>query len=434
MTESSATPMVTADASAGHQPSVGRRHELDVLSTLIVFGLMFFHTATIFSGQQLVVNKTQSQLVMLLASLVASFEYVWIMPAMMFIAGIAICYSLRRRSPGEFVRERLLRLGIPFLTGLVIATPPQVYYYLKAQEGLQESFLRFYPRYWNLRFSLLSFPYFLEPAGAEETFSVIHLWFLIFLLVYTLLLLPLFMYLRGPSGQRVVEGVGRFFSRRFAIFLWAIPIAVLESLGAIWPSGWSRWIWPFIILYGYLSASDQRLTGALVRHRVAALVWGGIGFLMFFMSMGMLLGAQVDPWTDRGVTAMISRFVKGLTSWFLVMGIVGVVTHLGRRGAGERQDAAREGQDVQAHRQPSERSSFWERAVAYGREAQLPYYVLHQTPIIIIGYYVVQWNMAAIPKFLLISLSSLALTLLVYEFAIRRIPAVRFLFGMRPRR
>ncbi|MBN1401810.1 MAG: acyltransferase family protein [Anaerolineae bacterium] len=436
MTESTVASVVTPDPSAGHLPSAGRRHELDVLSTLIVFGLMFFHTATIFSGQQLVVNRTQSRLVMILASLVASFEFVWVMPVMMFIAGIAICYSLRRRTTGEFVRERLLRLGLPFLTGLVIANPPQVYYYLKAQEGLQESFLRFYPRYWNIRFSLRSFPYFLEPAGAEETFNVIHLWFLIFLLVYTLLLLPLLMYLRGRSGQRVVEEVGRFFSRRFAIFLWAIPIALLEALvGAIWPSGWSRWIWPFIIVYGYLSASDQRLTDALVRHRVAALIWGVVGFLVFFMGMGMLLGMQVDPWTDRGLPAMALRFVKGVTCWFLAVGVVGMATHLGQRLAGERQDAARGGQDdPHAHRQRAERWSFWERVVAYGREAQLPYYVLHQTPIIIIGYYVVQWNIGVIPKFLLISLSSLALALLVYEFVIRRIPVVRFLFGMRPRR
>jgi hypothetical protein len=63
------------------------------------------------------------------------------------------------------------------------------------------------------------------------------------LLVYTLLLLPLFLYLRGPSGGCVVEWAAGSFSRRYAIFLWGIPTALLEAtVGAIWPSGWCRWI------------------------------------------------------------------------------------------------------------------------------------------------------------------------------------------------
>jgi glucan biosynthesis protein C len=172
-----------------------RRRKLDVLATLIVFGLVFFHTASIFSGQQLITNKMQSELTTILASLVVASEFIWIMPVMMLVAGIAAWHSLERRTAKKFLRERLLRLGVPFLTGLVLVNPSQVYYYLRANAGLSTVFISFFPRYWNIRFSLLSFPYFLEPAGSQETFSVIHLWFLIFLLVYTLLLLPLFLYI-----------------------------------------------------------------------------------------------------------------------------------------------------------------------------------------------------------------------------------------------
>jgi glucan biosynthesis protein C len=177
-----------------------RRPELDVLTTLIVFSLIFFHTLGIFTGYQGIVYPLKNQLATILLSFVVVSEFIWIMPVMMFVAGIAIYHSLKRRGAAQFVQERLLRLGVPFLTGLVLANPPQIYYALRLRSGLQESFLRFYPRYWNIRFSLLSFPYFLEPAGAEQTFNVIHLWFLIFLLVYTLLLVPLFIYLGRPAS------------------------------------------------------------------------------------------------------------------------------------------------------------------------------------------------------------------------------------------
>jgi glucan biosynthesis protein C len=73
------------------------------------------------------------------------------------------------------------------------------------------------------------------------------------------------------------------------------------------------------------------------------------------------------------------------------------------------------------------------RAVAYAAEAFLPVYILHQTVVFVIGYYVVQWEMAALLKYFVISLSSLAATLLLYELAVRRTQVTRWLFGMRPR-
>jgi glucan biosynthesis protein C len=397
-----------------------RRRELDVLTTLIVFGLAFFHTASIFSGHQLITNKMQSQLTTVLASLVVSLEFIWIMPVMMLVAGIAVWHSLERRSAKRFLRERLLRLGVPFLTGLILVNPPQVYYYLKAATGLSTGFMAFLPRYWNIRFSLLSFPYFLEPAGSEETFSVIHLWFLVFLLVYTLLLLPLFLYLKRSSGNRLAMRVSGFLSRRFAVFLWAFPIALLEAfLGAIWPSGWNRWIWPFIILFGYLSAGDDRLTAALVRHRILALVVGLIGFFGFFTGTGILTGLGIDPWTGGEGPAIILRFIKGSASWCLTVAVVGIATRIGQRRA--------------AMPHTTGRPTFWSRLAAYGREAQLPFYVLHQTPIIIIGYYIVGQDWSALAKFWIIFLGSLISTLLVYELLVRRIGVLRLLFGMKPK-
>jgi len=409
-----------ANTTGGEVIPQGRRHELDVLTTLIVFGLMFFHTASIFFGHQLITNRMQSALTTIVASLVVSLEFIWIMPVMMLVAGIAAWHSLERRTPKRFIRERFLRLGVPFLTGLGIVNPPQVYYYLRANAGLSAGFISFLPRYWNIRFSLLSFPYFLESAGSEEAFSVIHLWFLIFLLVYTLLLLPLFLYMQRPTGKHLATRISGFLSRRFAVFLWAIPITLLEAfLGAIWPSGWNRWIWPLIILFGYLSAGDQRLTAALVRHRILALVIGLVGFSVFFMGTGILSGIGIDPWAGREGPAVILRLFKGIASWCLTVAVVGIATRIGQRAAETRPTPG----------QPT----FWSRLAAYGREAQLPYYVLHQTPIIAIGYYVVGWNWPALAKFWIIYLGSLTITLLVYELLVRRIGVLRLLFGMKPK-
>ena len=411
------TPASSNNADSG-VTKTGHRYELDVLTSLIVFGLLFFHTASIFSGQQLIVNEEQGQVATMVASLIVSFEYIWIMPVMMCVAGMAMWYSLNRRTPGQFIRERLLRLGLPFFTGLVLANPPQVFYYLKAREGLTGGFFSFYPQFWNIKFSFLSFPYFLQPAGPEETFSVLHLWFIIFLLVYTLLLLPVFIALKKPAGERYRIGMSGFYSRSFALFLMAVPVALLEGFGgAIWPSGWNRWIWPIIILFGFITAGDKRLMSAFVRHRITALIIGLIGFIVFFMGMGLLFGQGIDPWTGREQPAVILRLIKGVSSWCLTVAVIGIATRLGEKRAEKTEN-------------PGQRTAP-SRFTAYCREAQLPVYILHQTPIIILGYYVVGFNWQPLGKFLLIFLGSAAAVLIVYDLLIRRIGVLRLLFGMR---
>ena len=71
--------------------------------------------------------------------------------------------------------------------------------------------------------------------------------------------------------------------------------------------------------------------------------------------------------------------------------------------------------------------------MVYAAAAFLPFYVLHQTVIIVIGYSVVQWPIAGLLKYFVISLSSLALSLLIYEVVIRRTRPTRWMFGMKGR-
>ncbi len=59
--------------------------------------------------------------------------------------------------------------------------------------------------------------------------------------------------------------------------------------------------------------------------------------------------------------------------------------------------------------------------------------MLHLPVIVVIAFYVVQWPMAILPKWLLIWTLALAITLVLYELLIRRVNLIRWLFGMKPR-
>jgi hypothetical protein len=68
----------------------------------------------------------------------------------------------------------------------------------------------------------------------------------------------------------------------------------------------------------------------------------------------------------------------------------------------------------------------------YANEAVLPFYILHQTVLLVIGYYVTRWQVPDIAKYILIACSGFAAIMLLYELCIRRVNALRFLFGMKP--
>ncbi len=151
------------------------------------------------------------------------------MPLLFTIAGFAIWHSLQKRTVAAFVRERLHRLFIPFIVGLLVIVPPQIYFRLCGDPEYQESYAQFYPRFFDITFTM-DFPWFFSATPATHLFHPAHLWFLYILLVLTLLLLPVFLYhssedvasLRCVQYRRDVDetpmsGIGRL-----------LPIAALQ--------------------------------------------------------------------------------------------------------------------------------------------------------------------------------------------------------------
>jgi membrane-bound acyltransferase YfiQ involved in biofilm formation len=60
--------------------------------------------------------------------------------------------------------------------------------------------------------------------------------------------------------------------------------------------------------------------------------------------------------------------------------------------------------------------------------------MLHQTVIVIIGFYVVQWAASVAVKYALILVAAIVVTAALYELLVRRFNVTRFLFGMRPQK
>jgi peptidoglycan/LPS O-acetylase OafA/YrhL len=169
-----------------------RRHDIDNLRALLVLLLLVFHTARLFDAEPWHVKDPAGSGV---ADLLIALMNQWHMPAFFLLAGMSAHYALESRGTRAFVRERLLRLGIPFVFGVLVVIPPQVYVE-RASIGLSGrsspidftgSFLDFYPRFFDCCY----------PAA---NFSWHHLWFVIYLFVLSLVLLPVFLGLRHAKS------------------------------------------------------------------------------------------------------------------------------------------------------------------------------------------------------------------------------------------
>ena len=64
----------------------------------------------------------------------------WIMPLLFCIAGMSTKFALQKRTPLVFLKERVTKLLVPFLAGLVLVCPVIAFYALKFHSGYTGSF------------------------------------------------------------------------------------------------------------------------------------------------------------------------------------------------------------------------------------------------------------------------------------------------------
>ncbi|WP_147820087.1 acyltransferase family protein [Salidesulfovibrio onnuriiensis] len=374
-----------------------RRYDIDnirILATLVIF---LFHNARLFDTFGWHVKNAQTSVYF---SLFVGFIDAWVMPLFFLLSGMAAWYSLGRRTGGLFLKERALRLLVPVYTvGVVLLLPPQF-----ALDRITS----------GMTFGgwLQGYGYFFQRMGFDfeppfVRFFSGHLWFLWFLFYVSLATLPVFLWLRSESGGRVRKRIAAACTGGVGPFLLVIPLfLVLMSLRGVF-HGEHTWAdFGYFSLYsiiGYIFASDERFVPALQRCAPWALLVGVAGFgaeMHFLLGTGYPMHAQSFfpflPYTLYQVTMSLQTL-----SWIVV------ILGYGSRLLTEKRD--------------------W---TVWGNEAVLPFYILHQTAILIAGWYVVQLDLPMLVKCVINTIASLTMILVTYGVLIRPLNPVRFLFGM----
>jgi glucan biosynthesis protein C len=377
-----------------------RQTYLDWLRILSILGVLIFHSAMPYVAEDnWHIKNAETSYLMMESNL---FLHLFRMPLLFFISGTVSYYMMQRRTTSKFIGLRFRRLFIPLLVGMFIVVPPQIYME-RISQGYIGSFWHWYPDVFNF------VPY---PKGS---FSWHHLWFILYLFLYDLMLAPLFAWWISPKSDGFKAKISRL-AIGSRVYILMVP-------GILWYALFSRKhpetndlihdgcyfvYWMFFLLAGFICIFQPKLMDSLQRNRRLSLT---IGFLaMVFLDY--LRWNKMEPahaqWPfESTVSWYFFDALKPLVAWSWVFALIGYGKHYLNRK---------------------------HRILDYLNQAVYPFYIVHQTVIVVLAFYFVQLpNESIMSKYMYTLGTTFFITLLTYHLLIRPFAVTRFLFGMKPK-
>lgn len=320
----------------------------------------------------------------------------WRLSLLFVISGMGTYYALSKRSGIRFAIERIKRLFIPLIFGMIFIVPPQIYYERLDQGQIFDSYFDFWP------LPALTSPY---PLGGGISWH--HLWFILYLLIFSLMLIPIFLYLRKHTDAWMIRKLKAICSKPSGLYIFIIPLFFWQLfLAPHFPqtngliNDWYNLVnYCTLFFFGFLLISlNDTFWDSVTKNRHIFLTGGIMGFPLL-----MWLWFNIGSFP---IKYEIQALIKVFNMWSWILAIVGyAAVYLNK---------------------PS-------KTLAYANEAVFPFYILHQTVIIILGYYLKYIDLGFIPKFSIMMAGTFGITWIVYEFGIRRFSVIRPLFGMKPK-
>ncbi len=363
-----------------------RRYELDWLRVGAILTVFIYHSARFFDGEDWSVKNAVTHLAV---SQWQVFLAQWMMPLIFLISGASAYFAVGKSGPGRFIWDKALRLLVPVLVAAFTHASLQVYLERLSHGQFHGSYWEFLPHYFD--------GVYLGPGTGTGNFAFhgMHLWYLLFLFLFCLLVLPLFFWLRGELGGRALRKVGDVLALPGAVLFLALPTAILQNvlghdtlLGGFRLGGWNmpHYLWFFVS--GFLILSHQRLQRRICQARWVALALG-----LALVIVPLLSGGEVGKHPD-------------LVSWSWILAILGFgLRHL----------------------------NFRNPFLSYANDTVMPFYILHQSVLLFLGFFVVQWAVTDLARYVTITVLSFFTIVMLCEFLVRRNNVIRFLFGMSAR-
>ena len=305
----------------------------------------------------------------------------WFMPLLFVLAGISSAYALNAKTNKEYIKERVCKLLIPLVAGLILVVPAQTYFAERFHNGYTGGFFYQY---------ILFFTGPTDLTGYRGGFTPAHLWFILYLFVISMAALPIMTTYKNSKRKPAPERMP----------LWILPLLFIFPL-IMTPvlnfGGLSVGTYFAFFLLGYFILSSDAIVYKLSRLRLPMSV---ISTALMVMFVGLWLLSLHGIYELPSIAVYLLSAFYG---WFAILTILGLGNHY---------------------------LNFRNKGTDYLSASSFPVYIFHQTWIIVVAYYILS-AIENIPlQMILILVISFLITYATYELC-KRIPGIRFLFGIK---
>ena len=383
-----------------------RRFDLDWLRIIVFAWLILYHIGMFYVTWGWHVKSSRAsdwiEPLMLLSS-------PWRLTLLFLIAGAATRFIADKMTAGELAISRMKRLWPPLLLAVFVIVPPQSYYEvvealqeMNAAEATRSEWLQgFYLKY------VTASGGWCDHEGCLITPTYNHMWFVAYLIIYTLALIALLPLIRKlPTALGLLlKGPGLVLTPWLVLF--ALRATLLPRFGqthAFWDDWYLHSIYFAVFVFGFCIAKSSGFFERAVRIRWLALVLAlGAWASVIALIRSSTLRAAISPNSAQ----LLFHAATQLQAWAAVLAALGLAHHHLRNADG-----------------PMRRVL---------TQAIFSFYLIHQTIIVITAHHLDELQLPlAIEVPLLITATAVGCWLF-YDLG-RRVPWLRIWIGLSPDR
>ena len=362
-----------------------RRNEIDWIRNICILMLFVYHTAVLFTDFGDFYIKAESS--NLFSNIFILLTFSWYMPLLFFLAGASTYFALKKRSGGEYIKERVKRLLIPFIFGIIVIVPPQTYL---ARLWRGEKNINYFS---HLKMFFTNASDFM---GFDGNFSPAHLWFIIFLFAISIAGVLIIKWMKTKTGKVISKKIKPIFLGKRSLLWVLVSLITLEMIPTIGGKGVLTNLLLFIL--GYAAYSDIEVIERLSNNRrlflkltITTIL---VGAAYFFFVRSTQTGAVVYA---------LDSILKSIISLIIGITIVSYgIRYLNKKNG----------------------------VLDYLNKASFPVYILHQTILLLLAFYILPLTLPSWISIVLIISLSLGLTFISYEIC-RRIKFMDILLGIK---
>ncbi len=351
-----------------------RRYDIDWLRTTGVLLVIPFHTLIMFNMNPSSIVYIKDTVNVHFFNIVDSIIDRFHMPLLFVLAGMSAYYALKTRATIKFIKERMRKLLIPAIFGCIILNPVMTYIYMISKHkniGFIEHLIGFFSKNPG------------DFTGINGAFTPAHLWFIIFLFVFSLVALPMFLMIDNKKDAKFSINLAAFCEKPLMLLIVTVPISVLSLTNILGDR--NPLVYLFMFIMGYVFATNERYQRTLNRDK-----WTYLLLSIVLMYLKFNISSHNMLWSIQWVAYGLLDKATRVAPVFSLLGLANC--YINTNSA----------------------------VLKYLSQASFTVYVIHMLINTVVGYFILPVNIYVGVKYIVIVFITFVLCFLFYEM-IRRI-------------